>query len=386
MSFLILMLITFWPLTHFGNSLYFGDDLSLTTSMNPLSFMEGSLAATEKGNVFVVWVEGSSVYLRTSQDYGVKFGNPVLLSKVSNVNVSSSSLQTGPKIAATEKGNVFVVWVEGNSVYLRSSQDYGVKFGDPILLSSKVASSPEIAATEKGNVFVVWVEGNSVYLRSSQDYGVKFGDPILLSNEARIASSPQISATESGNVYVVWADKNTMSGDIDIILKRSTDDSMEFGNGDRLSRKNDILSLSPQIIGTERGNVYFVRADKNNMTGESEIIFRSSSNNGEDFDRNTPLDKDPGDFTVSVSPQIAGTERGDAYVVWIEENVQFKEILDNGTWFSETVTINNMSSLGFFPQVTATERGDVFLIWVNQINGTSTKDLLFKRISHSFLE
>ena len=340
MSFLILMLITFWPSTHFGNSLYFGDDLSLTTSTNPLSFMEGSLAATEKGNVFVVWVEGSSVYLRTSQDYGVKFGNPVLLSKVSNVNVSSSSPQTGPKIAATEKGNVLVVWVEGNSVYLRSSQDYGVKFGDPILLS----------------------------------------------NEARIASSPQISATESGNVYVVWADKNTMSGDIDIILKRSTDDSMEFGNGDRLSRKNDILSLSPQIIGTERGNVYFVRADKNNMTGESEIIFRSSSNNGEDFDRNTPLDKDPGDFTVSVSPEIAGTERGDAYVVWIEENVQFKEILDNGTWFSETVTINNMSSLGFFPQVTATERGDVFLIWVNQINGTSTKDLLFKRISHSFLE
>lgn len=278
------MLIAFWPSTHFGNSLYFGDDLSLTTSTNPLSFMEGGLAATEKGNVFVVWVDG-----------------------------------------------------------------------------------------------------NSVYLRSSQDYGVKFGDPVLLSNVARIASSPQIAATENGNVYVVWADKNTMSGDIDIVLKRSTDGSMEFGNGERLSRKNDILSHSPQIVGTERGNVYFVRVDKNNMTGESEIIFRSSSNNGEDFNRNIPLDKDPGDYTVSVSPEIARTERGDAYVVWSAENIQFKEILDNGTWFSETVTINNMSSLGFSPQVTATERGDVYLLWVNQINGSNTKDLLFKRIGYSFL-
>ena len=103
MSFLILMLIAFWPSTHFGNSLYFGDDLSLTTSTNPLSFMEGGLTATEKGNVIVVWVDGNSVYLRSSQDYGVKFGNPVLLSNISNVSVSSSP-QTGPKIACNREG------------------------------------------------------------------------------------------------------------------------------------------------------------------------------------------------------------------------------------------------------------------------------------------
>ena len=330
MSFLITILLAFWPSTHFGNSLYFGDDLPLTTATNPLSFIEGGLAATEKGNVYVVWVDG-------------------------------------------------------NSVYFRSSQDYGTKFGNPVLLGSKVASSPQIAATEKGNVYVVWVDGNSVYFGSSQDYGVKFGNPILLSNDARIASSPQIAATEKGNVYVVWADKNTMSGDIDIMLKKSTNDGIEFGSGDRVSRRNDILSLSPQIDGTERGDVYFVRADKNNMTGESEIIFRSSPNNGEDFNRNTPLDNDPDDFTLSVSPEMAGTERGDVYVVWNEDNIQFKEILDSGTWFSETVTINNISSLGFSPQIAATEKGDVYLLWVNQINSTNSKDLLFKRISNTFL-
>jgi hypothetical protein len=281
---------------------------------------------------------------------------------------------------------VYVVWVDGNSVYFRSSQDYGVTFGNPVLLSSKVASSPQIAATEKGNGYVVWVDGNSVYFRSSQDYGVSFANPVLLSNKERIASSPQIAATEKGNVYVVWADQNTASGDIDVILKRSSDSGMEFGSGDRLSRKNEILSLSPQIVGTERGNVYFVRTDKNNMTGESEIIFRSSSNNGEDFNRNIPLDRDPNDFTVSVSPEIAGTERGDVYVVWSENSIQFKEILGSGSWFSETITTGNISSVGFSPQVAATEKGDVYLLWVNQINGTESKDLLFKRISQEFLD
>ncbi|HJR84309.1 MAG TPA: hypothetical protein VJ772_02965 [Nitrososphaeraceae archaeon] len=333
---IILILLTFWPWSHFGNSLYFGDDLILTSSTNSSTFMQGGLAETEKGDVYVVWVDGNSVYFRSSQDYGVKFGNPVLLS---NANVSLSP-QTGPKISGTEKGDVYVVWVDGNSVYFRSSQDYGVKFGNPIRLS----------------------------------------------NEARIASSPQIAATEKGDVYVVWADQNTASGDIDVILKRSSNNGMEFGSSDRLSRKNDILSLSPQIDGTERGDVFFVRIDKNNMTGESEIIFRSSSKMGEDFNSNIPLDRDPGDFTVSVSPDLAGTERGDVYVAWSENNIQFKEILGNGTWFSETVTINNISSLGFSPQVAATEKGDVYLLWVNQINGTETKDLLFKRISHEILE
>src|SRR5688572_29065494 len=82
MSFLITMLLAFWPSTHFGNSLYFGDDFTLTTATNPISFMEGGLASTEKGDVYVVWVDGNRVYFRSSQDNGTKFGNPILLSNV----------------------------------------------------------------------------------------------------------------------------------------------------------------------------------------------------------------------------------------------------------------------------------------------------------------
>ena len=328
-----------------------------------------------------MWVDGNSVYFRSSQDYGTKFGNPILLS---NVNASLSP-QTGPKIASTEKGDVYVVWVDGNGVYFRSSQDNGTKFGNPILLSINVASSPQIAATEKGDVYVVWVDGNGVYFRSSQDYGTKFGNPILLSNAARISSSPQIAATEKGDVYVVWSDKNKQSGDSDIILKSSMNGGEDFGSGDRISRRNDILSLSPQIAATEKGDVYVARVDKNNMSGDSEIVFRRSTNNGVEFDDSVNLDRDPDDITISVSPQIAATEKGDVYVVWSDNDIQFKEILDNGTWFSETISINNRKTPGFSPQIAATERGDVYLIWVDQVNATDSKDLLFKRISHSFL-
>jgi hypothetical protein len=262
-------------------------------------------------------------------------------------------------------------------------------FGDNFSLTTSVDPSSfmegGLAATEKGNVYVVWVDGNSVYFRSSQDNGTKFGNPVLLSNAARIASSPQIAATEKGNVYVVWSDKNKMSGDSDIILKSSMNGGEDFGSSDRISRKNDILSLTPQVAATEKGNVYVIRDDKNNMTGDSEIIFRRSTNNGDDFSRNVDLNRDSDDITISFSPQIAATEKGNVYAVWSENDIQFKEILDNGTLFSETISINNRNTPGFSPQIAATERGDVYLIWVDQINATNSKHLLFKRISNSFL-
>ena len=254
--------------------------------------------------MYVVSVNSNSL-LRfiSSQDNGTKFGNPILLS---NVN-SSLSPQTGPKIDSTEKGDVYVVWVDGNGVYFKSSQDNETDFGNPILLSINVASSPQIAATEKGDVYVVWVDGNGVYFRSSQDNGTKFGNPILLSNAARISSSPQIVLRqEKGDVYVVWSDKNKQSGDSDIILKSSMNGGEDFGSSDRISRRNDILSLSPQIAATEKGDVYVARVDKNNMSGDSGIVFISSTNNGVEFDDSVNLDRDPDDITISVSPGDSG--------------------------------------------------------------------------------
>ena len=68
-----------------------------------------------------------------------------------------------------------------------------------------------------------------------------------------------------------------------------------------------------------------------------------------EFDDSVNLDRDPDDITKSVSPQIAATEKGDVYAVWSDNDIQFKEILDNGNWFSETISINNRKMLGTFP-------------------------------------
>src|SRR5919109_3427564 len=68
-------------------------------------------------------------------------------------------------------------------------------------LSPQVAITPQIAATQAGNVYVVWAELDSdvkdrnitVQFTASADNGMTFMYPRVLSDNLSIAASPQIA-------------------------------------------------------------------------------------------------------------------------------------------------------------------------------------------------
>jgi hypothetical protein len=208
---------------------------------------------------------------------------------------------------------------------------YSLYFGDTINIiesnKSSLLPSPQLAATEGGNVYVVWVDKNILYFKSSHDNGSKFNTPIILSKNVNLTSSPQLAATEGGNVYAVWVDKknnSTFGGDTDIVFKWSKDAGKTF-KSKKLSRGLSASSLSPQLAATEGGNVY---------------------------------------------------------VVWSNNQTNFKEILGNNAIFGETIKISNNTDSAY-PQLAATEDGNVYLIWIANKNITETEKVLyFKRISN----
>ncbi len=119
-SFLFLFLFLFIMATvstppQFVYSLYFGDTISIIENINFSSPSVTQLAATENGNVYVVWVDNNILYFRSSPDHGSNFNIPIILSE--NVSLTSS---LSPQLAATENGNVYVVWVDNNILYFRS--------------------------------------------------------------------------------------------------------------------------------------------------------------------------------------------------------------------------------------------------------------------------
>jgi hypothetical protein len=204
---------------------------------------------------------------------------------------------------------------------------HGLYFGYTTNLSSdrqastlppEVAITPQIAATRAGDVYVVWAEINdvkdyniTVQFTASADNGTTFTSP---RNDRSPASLPQLAATENGSVYVVWVDTNSTSGDSDIVYRASTDGSNNFGRTKTLSRDIEgsasstssstsslLFSSSPQLAATENGGVYVVWVDTNSTSGDSDIVYRASTDGGNNFGRTKTLSRDIEGSASSIS-------------------------------------------------------------------------------------
>ena len=187
------------------------------------------------------------------------------------------------------------------------------------------STRPELHGIEKGDIYVVSLDRSNNSLISSDNYQSNFSGRVILSYNNTLSSSPQVAATEKGNAYVVWVDKNSTTGDTNIEFRASNDSGKTFGDKKEL-RGNELLSSSPQVAATEKGNAYVVWVDKNSTTGDTDIEFRASNDSGKTFgDRKELTD------LMGIAPQIAVTEKGKVYAVLNDSRVQFQEILENGT-------------------------------------------------------
>jgi hypothetical protein len=330
----------------------------------------------------------SALVISTRVGNGLFFGQDAVMS-----GETKSIFLSPAQIAATEKGNLYIVWSDSKTVYFTSGLGNQTKLNPAVILSddNKLVYPPQLYATERGDVYVVWVDKNStsgdsdIIFRSSNDSGKHFDDSKKLRGSKLLSFSPQISATERGDVYVVWVDKNSTSGDSDIIFRSSNDSGKHFDDSKKL-RGSKLLSFSPQISATERGDVYVVWVDKNSTRGDSDIIFRGSNDSGNNFNSRINLNRGGHLLSYSISPQIAATENGNIYVVWTDHFTQFREISDRGGIVGEIVSIGNISATSINPRIAATENGDIFLTWIEIKNTTSYPSLTYQKISKHYFD
>ena len=381
------LLLVFWISIEFSYALYFGHDIPVITSGQNLSLSPKQITATEKGDVYVVWVDKNNTYFTSSNDSGNKFAPQVLLS---DSNKSSST----PQIAATEKGDVYVVWNDKNNktgdteVTFRSSNDSGISFDDRKKISGgkSVSSSPQLTTTEKGDVYLVWVDKNNktgesdIEFISSNDSGKTFSHIKELRGGDTLSFSPQIAATEKGDVHVVWVDKGTKTRDIDISFRSSHDAGRAFDDRIKL-RSNNLLSFSPQMVATERGEVFLVWTDINDTTGKSQITYKASHDSGRTFERAINLNKDANILSNYSSPQIATTGNNSVYVAWVDNNqIEFSQILVNDALVGRPISLNNKTTSSLSPEIAAGADGNVYVMWLDKNNAVD-RSVHIKRIS-----
>jgi hypothetical protein len=304
----------------------FSDTINL--SNNTGDSTDPDIASSNDGDIYVVWRDDSAgteqiVYQR-SNDNGDSFGTGLSEHLTLSNNTAENINAIEPRIVS-DKANVYVLWSQGNfdrgisDIFFKRSTDGGASFGDIINLSSNPnsrSSLPNIGVLEN-KIYTAWSDGpfnnGEVNYRRSTDGGASFGDIINLSNNTGDSLRPEITVSDS-NIFIVWQNQAT-KGD-NVFFKRSTDGGASFDNTIDLSnRRGD--STNPEISVNNSSSVYTVwqNQDINNKTYD--IFFRGSTDRGASFGNLINLSNNQGD---STNPDIAFTNDGTAYIVWIDNS------------------------------------------------------------------
>src|SRR5215216_982811 len=191
--------------------------------------------------------------------------------------------------------------------------------------------------------------------------------PQNLSNNPGNSTDAQIAVYQN-NVYLVWSDATTGNGDI--YFKRSVDNGTSFGTTENLS-SNPGNSTDAQIA-VYQNNVYLVWSDA--TTGNGDIYFKRSVDNGTSFGTTENLSINSTE--LSSVPQISAVG-GNVYLAWTEpmngsNEIFFRYSNDSGASFrgarelSNTLSVDGESAL--FPRISALG-SNVYVVWQDKVSG-----------------
>jgi hypothetical protein len=170
-----------------------------------LSYPGGGLGVT--GSLEIIY--------QRSTDYGRHFGPPVILS--TNDSIPSQC----PSLACSENGDVYVIWMDGRyspyswsgDILLRHSPDFGEHWEEEVILTNDHLARTNAVAARGSQVHVAWertypgyssTESDIAY-RYSENHGQNWSAVVQLSNAHKL--SQDLDMIQSGDtLHLVWED------------------------------------------------------------------------------------------------------------------------------------------------------------------------------------
>lgn len=275
----------------------------------PENGLAPDVAVGPAGELNLVYAKGQNAWFAVSRDDGKTFSKSIQLNAVPNSVLGGS--ERGPKIAIGKGGTLHVVWMSSKSEQLNYvRREAGrEKFNSPrnLLDAATHVDGATIAADEKGNVLVTWLDSRfpddpvnpislPVFVAKSRDNGAAFsknrplgGDQLL-----RACSCCALkSAAESDGQFLVafrgayhnirdvfLARVALLAGEeSDVTATKVRDDQWEF-NGCPMSGPS--LAVRPGELGAAW------------MSQGSAYLARSQDGGGKFAEAHTPRDSKPG--------------------------------------------------------------------------------------------
>lgn len=321
-------------------------------STTTLGATEGALTmATSGSHVYVGWESssGGPVVIH-SQNNGGTWDSPVDLPGNLYGLDSFVLAATGPYVYAIWQE---VLGCEGETeVIFQRSTDNGVSWEDDVSLAGCGGEEGNFVdysamAVSGSKIFVLYSDGGDIHIIRSLDNGDSWNSRTNLSNNPGSSQFNSI-AVRSNNVYVVWTQLNADRTLADVFLKRSTDSGATWKSSKNVS-SNAGWSENGQVVATG-SNVYIMWVD--NTGGDTEILFKRSTNNGATLQAVVKISNNNGE---STSPRLL-TIGANIFVVWTDDTPGNNDILhrrstDNGATWKTTQNLSSNPGKSEGPQI-----------------------------------
>lgn len=310
-----------------------------------------------------------------------------------------------PCIVVNDSGHICYVWLSYTptggygDIFITKSRDWGRTWGPSINVTAGTAASLDDkpwAAVDGNNVFVTWRDFglyDALRFKRSTDWGETWGEARNIGENGN-ASMP-FRGTDS-IVYVGW-------GAQDLRLNKSYDMGVTW-EGDEIIipvvwfppgtsyRLNNIPSFA---TSNDRTVLYVVFADSRVCTGQLDVFFSRSTDEGETW--STPVmvnDAAVGDTSLQFYPWLAVDPQDRLHVVWHDTREGHREMIaqyyaystDSGSTWSANQRVSETAAFAdiFIGDYTAcvADSNFVHAVWCDCRNGAYNPDIFHsKRIN-----
>ena len=355
-------------------------------TVSPDRFRDVHLAADEDGAVYVAAIEGgfgggNRIFVVASADHGQSWRPQVAL------HPRSRRSRYDVEIAAEMRGGVFVVWLEEpRRIAFNRSLDGGRSWlAEEIDLDRPIGSAlhptePQIAADDRGNLYVVWLDDRegfeAFYATASNDAGSTWSSTIRITPlSLGRKSAPQLRCDDWGNVFVLWIEER--EGQLGIYFNASHDFGMTWEPHDlRLDANRGVAGFS-LASRRDRG---VIAAWSEFDAGQATLWARTSTDEGRSWDALRRLSSADRTLGEPSSPLAYTGDQRHSGVAWQvpasdgAERIIVAHSSDAGARFeTRAIDCSNVPPIGLVPLgrsfetrrfgVAADANGNVYVTW-----------------------
>jgi hypothetical protein len=332
--------------------------------------------AVLENNLYVTWFDlrdpamMAQIYFKKSDDQGLIW-NPG--------HRITGHIQGGESPAVASFGShVHLAWADKHDnspheIYYRRSTDFGNTFETEQRLTNKTSPKEDVdIAVFENNIHIVWSDNSATtthiyYLHSTDNGSTWSGATQLTNNPSRYDFYPQIDVSGS-NVFVFWVGGN------DVYFLRSVNNGINWETERKLTTTAQVGRVD---LAAFDDKIHIAYTDQSTGS-QNEIFYMNSLNLGVDWSPETRLTFNG---VKTARPSIA-TFFDIVSLVWVDfrgsdAEIYFRTSTNNGANWDGEIRLSSLPNKSYRPTVEMFD-ANVYVVWQDEIS-LGNEEIVFRR-------